>query len=415
MVTLIRRFSFLIFGNFFLLYIISRLFEINIQHDLWLYQILVALGIFNGVYYVFTRSKQGIDIAVIIFMIYLLLNGLIINYPHQDFLLYKALIYQWGCIFFYFIGKHSALEIMNILKNMRLPMLFTSICGLYCFLLRPEWYLTMKMSLVNGANQNDIIVMGEAFRLSSLWAHPYYFTYALAIYSPYILYLLFSEKKSNKAFLYIEVSILSICLILAQLRVVIFCVIIFILYNMYVYKRNARTLFFKIIFFSIFALFIGGIIVNFIEVNTLSYIIEHISSLNLNSRLKATAGGIALDTNFGGGFGRYSIAARTVNMFALIDSEYQKILAETGLAGFMLFMIIVLLTIPQLINKKKCYAEKMIIFFYLIAAIGASCLSNPSQYPFIFWFALGSLWKNNKMSYGKNIGYNGCFQLHSKY
>ena len=113
-------------------------------------------------------------------------------------------------------------------------------------------------------------------------------------------------------------------------------------------------------------------------------------------RLKHTAnnGQIILSSIFGKGFAYYSMQVRTLDRFALVDSEYQKHLAELGIVGFFILFSIIRKTLSRCMKINGNHLPKVIFLFYLLAAIGASVLSNESQYPFIFWFSIGLLWNN---------------------
>ena len=389
-IKIIKIISNLLIGNFFLIYLIAQLFVLSRGWDPPLPQMIFVFNAFYGIC-LLSRIKHFItlDYIVLIYIFYIIFNGLLSDYPNKEILFQKALTIQVSCVFLYFVGRSKSFDIV-VLNNNRWPLIITSILGIYFFFRMPGWYLDMKNSMIKG--DTTYMSLGETMRLSAFWAHPYYFVYGLMSVVPFVLLDMFKKNKHN-GFVYAELLIISIALILAQLRVAIACFILFVLCNFYSNSKNKATFIIYTIFvFMLVTLIVGFIIFSYLDADSIRYIFEHSSGLEIDSRYKATSGGHSMDSFWGGGFGRYSL--KVGNSFAIIDNEYQKLLAEIGILGFSIVIIIFLLSLVRITKIKEHYVEKMIVLFYIIACLGASCLSNISQYPFIFWLALGSLWSD---------------------
>ena len=121
---------------------------------------------------------------------------------------------------------------------------------------------------------------------------------------------------------------------------------------------------------------------------------DAVSEDGMSYRLEHTAGGIALDSFFGAGYGHYGMAAKSYNGWFIQDSQYQKTLAELGVFGFALF-IVMLLSAGFSAFKKNSVLELCILSTYMISFIGSSSISAETTFPFIFWYVLGCISRKN--------------------
>ena len=400
---LLNKYSKFTICNFFLIFLIIRIINIFVlKIDLYVLQLFFVINAIFGLSLILCRTNKCImNFLVLLFILYNIINGILIYYPHHDFLFYKACISEISAIFFYFIGKNVEWNIDNILKQLRFPLLFAAFCGIYFFFFMPSWYLSMKESLLEDTNAYEGAV-GEIFRLSSFWGHPYQLGYAIAIFSSYSIVNSFIN--SHKIY-YIFISIfLFLVLVLCQLRVCILYYLLVFIYHYFTFGKS--SVFVKILSLTVFSIIM--IIIVFYFFNTLSgeqseYIINHTTQLfeseAVNNRLEHTSGGLnndIFDSFFGYGVGHFSQNARDFGIPALVDCEYQKKIAELGLCGFSIFILIIIVAIVKILkNFDNNTCANSIVLFYVIASIGASCISNVHQYPYMFWFALGCLFNSN--------------------
>ena len=284
------------------------------------------------------------------------------------------------------------------------------IVGIYFYITNPSWYVLMKESQLNEYVSESF--RQEIYRLSSFWGHPYYIGYATEIYFMYILYRLkyFNYTATNTLVKYIDFFIAILCivvLILAQLRVTILCsIIIYIYYNLN--NKHFFTNTIKILMGVSLFMGLSLLLLQYTSPDTNRYIIEHVGMLfdskMYGDRFKSTGGGLDLDTFFGYGFGRYDATAREFGKFAIVDNEYQNHLAELGYIGFILLLFIFVYTFSKVLIYG--YQNKLgtaIFLFFVIAAVGASVLSNETQYNYIFWFVVGNLCSLNTKKIDKPI------------
>ena len=399
---LLLKFSHFSICNFFLIILLLRLNELFVSTlDLYIIQLFFIINALCGIVLIRGTIKNLMDLLVVIFIIYNILNGIIIDYPHHHFLFYKAFICELSAIFFYFIGRNVDWNINEILAKTKYPLLFAAFCGICSFFMMPSWYLNMKSAMLEDSSGYEGAV-GETFRLSSFWGHPYQLGYAIAIFSSYSIMNCFNNP--NKKYYIILSTFLFLVLILCQLRV---CILFYILVFIYHFIINGKeTFFIKISLLSVVALLFIIILyylLNFLSPDQLDYIITHTDQLlesgAVDDRLEYTKMGLnndIFDSFFGYGVGHFSQNARVFNIPALVDCEYQKKLAELGFFGFSIFIMIIIGAILKLSKEfKDNTCANSIVLFYVIASIGASCISNVHQYPYMFWFALGCLFNSN--------------------
>lgn len=382
--------------NFLLIYAINRAF-VFVGIDLHAIQVFHFLLGISGIQLLLGEKKRPFDMLVLIYMLYLILNGIFIDYKDHWSYMYRTLPVAFASIFFYFIGRYSTIPTINILQRMKWPWIVLSLIGLYCFFMLPGWYTQMKMAQIQNESVEEH-VMG-VYRLSSIWGHPYQITYATFLYGVYLIVSLASHLEKRKSIL----ALLLLCvtvLLLGQIRVAIlgFLVSVFILFIV----RKKGGLFRSGVYLFLLFLIIYGVltIISTFDIGGYRYMIEHMFSLTegdaLTERLEYTSGGITHYTLFGEGYGKYGFEARNHDRFAIVDSEYQKHLAEVGYLGIFLLFVLLSITFIKIVKERNFSVDFCIWFFYCIAMIGASVLSNPSQYGFMFWFCMGRIWASKK-------------------
>ncbi|MCQ2266209.1 MAG: hypothetical protein MJZ40_00685 [Bacteroidaceae bacterium] len=358
-----------------------------------------------------------------------------IDYPNKWDYIYRGFTWQWAYILFYFIGRTSGLNIKEALSRMKWPVLIACVCGLYFFFTEPSWYMDMKYSQITSEYATEHYIQ-EIFRLSSFWGHPYQLSYATFLYSLLLInslydgkkhrtnsttdidsnehieylddneeddkseteYLYQEPKKTRKLFIVIQLILVGVVLLLAQIRVALFMFVISLVY--FFLKKNQASVAKKVIITAVTTLMISlGIYYGqrYLPDSNVEYITEHISDIfdreKTEERFDHTSGDVEIiDPLFGNGFARYNFVARNYHKFAMIDNEYQKQYYETGIVGITLLVWIFLCFAIQLKRKNNRHIERCIFMFIVVGCACAGLLSNPSQYGYLLWFAMGTLY-----------------------
>lgn len=393
----IQKGEYFLLCNFFLIYAIAQLFLLLGLVDLHINQFFhLGLGV-CGVYYLFKNNLRLFDSIILLYLFYLLLNGVLIDYDGHWQCFYRTLPIQIASIFCYFIGRFSKIEITEVLLKMKLPWICLSIIGLYCFFILPSWYIKMKTEQLGmGYTDNQYL---SVFRLSSIWGHPYQITYATFFFGIYLIYDYVNKKTERYGLLFLMLCCLV--LLLGQIRAAIGGLVVSLMIILLKSHKAGVGKWVKISILS-FLIAIGVILILSLVDNSQlnSYIVNHmqefLSGENMTDRLDYTSGGIKDYSLFGDGFGRYGYEARLQDRYAIVDSEYQKHLAEVGYFGFAFLLLFIVFTLIKSIKKRIHTLELCVILFYCFAMIGASTLSNPHQFGFMFWFCLGKLWANER-------------------
>lgn len=425
----LKKIAYYTIAFFFWITLIQQLMVLGGLPEIPLFTVYILINSILGIYCMFNLPNYTrTDIVVIIYMVYLLANFFAIDYPDKWEYFYRGITWQWAYILFYFIGRASGLSFKEALSQLKWPILFACICGLIFFFTEPSWYMNMKHEQITSeyATERNIL---EVFRLSSFWGHPYVLTYATFLYSLVLMNSLFNrdnstcdigieeemdytsqdcedeyfeeyipETPTKKNYIIAQLVLIGIVLILAQIRVVLFMYIICLVY--FFLKNSAASITQKVLISSATAVILSmGVYFGqkYLPDANLDYIVEHVTDLFDNQkteeRLEYTSGDVKLlDPTFGNGFARYNFVARAHDKFAMVDSEYQKHLYETGYIGEGLLILLLFCFTRQSFRKRKCNMERGYLFFIIIACIGASVLSNPSQYGYIFWFTMGTLY-----------------------
>ena len=382
-------------SNFFLLILLQRLF-IFINVDLHIPQIMSVTFLIGGFYCFRKIGIHRFDIVVIIYLLYMILNGLMIDYNHHGEFLYRALLAHVFPVMCYFIGRYTQIDIGMYLEKMKWPILFAMICGIAFFYLRPSWYVAMKeMQIKEFANEMSI---SGVYRLSSFWGHPYILAYATFLYAVFITNKLVQGGLQRKEmyFTFFVNFVCFIVLLLAQLRVTIVLYALCIVYMIFFSKHEPSTKKVKKILAVSFCFICFAFMFLQIAADNMDYITNHMLNLtednSMSDRFEHTAGGINTYSLLGDGLGRYGFSAREHGMWAIVDHEFQCHLAELGYIGVAILYVIILFSCIRCIRRPHLVVENSIILFFFVAMLGASVLSNAHQYNYIFWYTLGVVW-----------------------
>ena len=142
----------------------------------------------------------------------------------------------------------------------------------------------------------------------------------------------------------------------------------------------------------------GFLCLLFAGILLLSYFSMNMEDLNSNNEIKNLLGifgaYISSYSFLGDGLGRYDYLAREFGKWAIVDNEFQNHIAELGYFGASLLILMLLFTTFRCYKNKWLFVENSVVFFFVSAMIGASVLSNPHQFNYIFWYTLGLLWSD---------------------
>lgn len=355
--------------------------------------LLIVLTVGTLVVCVFSKHYRWnyLDIVICLYMAYLLSSCLFSNYRIE--LWYYGVKSQLMPMLFYFFGRSMVFSDNNMLKNMKWPMLFTFISGLFLFFVQPGWYMSIKMANLDFSNSNQYY---EVTRLSSFWTWSYTMGYASIIFLMFYLKDFFKSKISL-----IDLSCLVSALLVlffAQQRVSIayfFVYLTLILLFSNVQHKNRIYKVFLFIAFLIGVLFFY--LLNYADADYLVYLMSRSTELDENlieTRIKMfnSFWDVSL---LGEGLGCYGHSALLYNLKCISDMEYIRLMAEQGVIGCLFFFVIIIGTLIRGFKTKKVFLfDFSIILFYLIAMTGATPLENNSMQPFLLWYCVGRI--NNR-------------------
>lgn len=390
-----------LFSNYMWLYLIYGVCTVFLGLNPMTFQLLM------GVSFLFLLSilrkvkiQNGLDLSVVFFLLWIFLNSITIDYSNHFDLWIDAFVMHICPICFFFLAKSVDCDIEVIIKKAIIPMIIAMVCGLLFYYIEPGWYTALKMRQLLARSADGKILdeqLIEYFRLSSFWATPYVIGYASMVFADYNLHMIFSNnsknaKKQNR--LYFMLLILSVVvMLLTQFRATIYMLVLTIFYLLFLGKNKIKLSYIFVIVCS------GGLMLSTLldkSTETGAHFRERmlygLDRENVESRLEVTGGGVDLMTIAGNGYGRYGSSAKSLNNeFPMVDSEYQRVLAELGIIGFLLLMGVVVSGLVMSFRKKRLQLEFIIVLFYSGASLTSSCLSVMTTLPFIFWYALGRI------------------------
>lgn len=403
----------LILSNFFLLTLLTQLLYL-IGIDLYIWQLMRVVFAVVGVYCMMNIRCTPFDVLIFIYIIYILINGVAIDYQNHGSYFYRAIIVQYFPIFTYFIGRYVQIDLGLFLSKMKYPLLFAMLCGIFFYIVEPGWYVMMKEAQLR-VDANDYRI-AEIYRLSSFWGHPYVIAYATLLYSLYLTHrIIIGIDKQKEQLIYIGFLVICcIVLFLAQMRVTIFFYLIAMSYMVFGTRRWLKKKN-NVISIILILLVTAGVVFVLFTADESSYIIKHMQRLfeddALSERFVHTLGGIVNYSFWGDGFGRYDMLARSFGKWAIVDQEFQNHIAELGYLGGSLLILILLFSVYRCYKNRFLLLENSVILFFVIAMVGASVLSNSSQYNYMFWYTLGLLWSKKYVS----LKSKKCFYLRNNY
>lgn len=377
-----------------------------------IYPMTFQLLMFAGFLYSVTlfpkfRMRSFLDLSVVIYLTYILLNSIIIDYPHHYESLKNELFYSLLPVTFYYIAKTTDVDIEDYITKMTLPMTIVMVIGVVLYIENPPWYSALKYAqLLDSYGYTESTVpdrmLRETFRISSIWNTPYVIGYANGFFILYLLKRLMTEEltKTQKRITLLIFILSFLVLILAGFKSLLLAFVVSIfLFIAFVGNKKKKA---KLILGVAVILVVTVTIFVIFDSEYFDFYVNRFQKImsedGLANRLEHTGGGIELNTFFGAGYGRYGMAAKNYNGWFIQDSQYQKVLAELGFVGFTLFIVMLLAGLVSALNK-KCIIELCILITYVISFIGSSSISAETTFPFIFWYAVGRISKKSGRSY----------------
>lgn len=363
------------------------------------FQLLMFAGLLYSVVLIPRfRISNIIDFFVIAYIFYILLNSLLIDYKDHFYLWKNDVIYTLLPMSFYFISKTVPCKIEDFIGKMTVPMTIVCIIGIYLYITNPGWYSAAKYAQLftsYGYTEGNVpdYMLREQFRLSSIWVTPYVIGYANGTFILYLLFQLLSgDMTKGRRKITIVLFLMSfVVLILAGFKSLLLAFVLSVFVPILFLKDSKRK---AKLLFGMTLVLLAAVVVISLDADYSEFFVKRFqdaaSNEGLSGRLEHTGGGIELDTMFGAGFGHYGMAAVNVNQWFIQDSEYQKVLAELGYMGLAIFVLMLLVSLLSAFNR-KCMFELCIIITYIISFIGSSSISAETTFPFLFWFALGSI------------------------
>lgn len=364
------------------------------------FQILMLAGVLYCVVLIPKyKISNFIDLFVILYIVYIFLNAIGSDYPHKYELLRNELIFSAFPVSFYFIAKSTGEGIEKYLKKMIVPMTVVMVIGIILYIVNPPWYSALKYAqLLDSYGYTEATVPErmerEAFRLSSIWNTAYVIGYANGVFILFLLNKIVSgvREKKERRITYALFVLSFVVMILAGFKSLLlaFAVSIFIFIAL-IRERKKRI---GLIFGAGAIVLIAAITIISIDSEYYNFFIQRfqdaMSEEGMSYRLEHTGGGIELNSLFGAGFGHYGMAAKNFNGWFIQDSQYQKTLAELGVFGFTIFVLL-LLTSGFSALKRNTILELCILATYMISFVGSSSISAETTFPFIFWYVLGCI------------------------
>lgn len=398
----LRNYCETIFVNYFWLYTISAVVLLITGYD-WIFNIGFPLVIWGML---LKRPDATIKINIIDFLwivhfVWIIFTWLINDYPHKGIIIFYTCISHISFMLTYWIARRSQQDYLtSVIKSSFIPLLLTSLLGIYCFIFRPSWYLTsIQLSTENAGLLYDENVFSDIFRLRSIFGDAYTLAYFSAITLIFLCFYITKGQWRKDSFSPYYLGFLTLVLVLVSLlcmmRAPMFCAILVFLFSMTQTKKAS----------SIIKVLVIGSIIGLLAYNTISTMVDSVAGDYLVEKIEEVFNDDddyvsyrfhlqeADNSLCGDGVGRHSVRADYYNPNTMIpDGEYMKILAEEGYVGLTLTIALFAFGLLYGFNKRrKLYLETALLIMLFICMIGANPLSTANKHCFIYWMALGQI------------------------
>lgn len=313
------------------------------------------------------------------------------DYPNKLILVLRCFGSQIAFMMFYWVGKNGKTDIYLFFRKAIIPLSICCIIGFYFFFFPPGWYMER---ILNQENFNGYNLL-ELTRLKSVFASPYHIAYFCSMTSIYMVFCII--KKKEYATNYSKFILLFLLTMLfAMMRAPIICFLISVFIGIgysIIFKPNNKFILGIILAISVI-IFIGFIIIAYIDTNILDFMtIKLDSMLNGSNELMDNRLDLGVSYNlWGDGTGRHAIYADKYNSESYRDSEYAKWIIEQGYIGITILIILLsMLSLKCIKHFKFLHFEFCLLIFYMITMIGANSLTTADKHCFIFWLIAGRI------------------------
>ena len=360
-----------------------------------------------------SKSWSLIDIVLGFFTLYLAVVGFVLN-DEQD-LWYIGCTTQLWFVVYFFVGEYEKCNDSTIFNKGIYFFLFACFIGIPLFFNPPSWYIDFKFYYLGEMKTEGIIL--ENFRFSSLWPGGYWISYGVTIFFIYVLHRCFVKNNISL----VDISILvfmALIALLAQMRAALgymaFVALFYLLYSTFLrrYKRNGNFKRVMVFLVVLFALLISALLLyldSSIVDNFLRKIDGSKSDSFISERANMFSGFLNNISFWGAGIGSASHSAANIGKESITDQMYIRILYETGIFGFTIYIFIFLAIFFKGIRNFRYYIFELLVFgFYIGNMTGADSLAVIVQHPLIFWFCCGRIF-NKKLLQKRKTDYETFF------
>lgn len=385
-----------------------KIFGINLNAFIGL-PLMVVITIFSIplIGQTFQNSKSNnYRLLVFLFLVINLLSVIIFLNEHLPFEYFTTSVkYFIFPMLFCFYGMSTKINSLYFYKSFYYSIYVALGIGLIFYITRPSFYLNFlvtakqAVSYLKGAeflNQGNIL---DKISFSAIFGNVYPVQYFSVILFLMSFYFIKNRLIKNKSLLFIGLFISLISAFLTMQRVVWGFLLLFI---SYLFFSDLISKKFKILLLSSSIAIVGLVFItnealSEIVYNQFNSVAETFSfSEAMSERTGQYDNVIEFNESLicGNGLGTRGSMARVSGKPGVSDGEYIRIIAETGLFGFLIFVAIMCKALfPIMKIFKQRWLEFWIVSYFLIACLGSNALSLATTIAPIFWFAVGNIFR----------------------
>ena len=369
-----------IYLNYFWILTVGGLFWVATKQA-WLDTTFIPLLIYFLVFSAKGKIKSVniFDILWLLCYIWGIFTWLMNDYPHQGIMVIRCLSEQYAYMLAYWlVRKNEKLNVQTIIKAAYLPLLITTILGIYLFYTEPAWYASRTRDFVTDFEEF------EFKRLRSIWMDGYLLMYFCTIVVIYELFKIGEGIKENKIEHYIIIGICMLAIFLGiQRSSIVSIAVTMVVVFFYSLKFNNAKRIFGIGFIVLIGAAIMVVGVTRMEGEQHLYYAEKILSMTQDGSslaserlfLNQQQGGFDM---VGDGVGRHNMYAdKYPPNYSMRDGEYIKLITEQGYIGVVFYGLLIGLALLKCIRHFKYLGfEFAILLMLLISMIGANPIST---------------------------------------
>lgn len=378
--------------------------------DATLIPLLVYILLFAGGR---VKNKSILDFLWWLCFLWGVMTWIFNDYPHKPELIIRCISEQLAYMLAYWVvRKNERINMNTIIKAAYLPLIITTIIGIYCFIFEPAWYASRTKDFTTDFEEF------EFKRLRSIFMDGYVIMYMCAIVVIYEFFLLSKGQLSNKKSIkrgfikriknnlaptgepmhLIFIGLCCFAIFLGIQRSAIAAIIAGLFLSIYYSWRytsikNVSSL----LVIAMFSLFICVAAIINMEGEQQLFYIDKVLSVTEDSQSLASERLVHNKnveyTLIGDGMGRHNLYADQYNPYtSLRDGEYNKLMTEQGYIGAFLYLLFCLCAILKSCrNFRYLGFELAMIFALLISMIGANPISTFDKHPILFWMIFGQI------------------------